>query len=396
MNSIREEKIKRDIKNTMEQTANTIAFAAAETVSVIAFIVVVGYLDGTWKDWIILMATASGIALRYLEKKTGWFQKCAKYFYLSISFWCTCVLIFTNDGKYAAVSQVYFMFLTVSIAYCDIKMVIYCAAITVVSTIGGLIFFPEAMLKVDEFSIWIYILIVFVLAAVLAAIIANRMRLLIEKTRQMKAYEDELVYLEQLQKKEEKHSEFIHNISHYFIAIGELARIENCEEIVELIQELNGKVLQNEGIIYTSHKVLNAILSEKSGEAAEQQTELEVYVEPVPSLDGITDGDLVSMVGNLLDNALEAAGKCEGEKRKISLRIFMEKEGRVCVMKLVNYFVTPPIMKKSAFISTKKNREMHGIGIKSVEKTAKKYGGYLQCLVEGDKFSSILILPVKS
>lgn len=395
MSNTREEKINPNIIKTLEETANTIAFAAAEIISVIAFIVVVGFLDGTLKDWIILFSTASGIVMRLLEKKTNWFKKYAKYLYLSISFWCTCILIITNDGKYAGVSQVYFMFLTVSIAYCDIKMVLYCSAITVVSTVGGLIFFPEAMLKVDDFSIWIFILIVFIIATALAAVIAKRMKLLIEKTRQMKAYEDELVYLEQLQKKEEKHSEFIHNISHYFVAIGELARIENCEQIVELIQELNGKVLQNERIIYTSHKVLNAILSEKSGEALEQQIDLEIYVEPIPGLDGITDGDLVSMVGNLLDNALEAAGKCEGEKRKIRLKIFMEKEGRVCVMKLVNYFVTPPIMKKSSFISTKKNQEKHGIGIKSVEKTAEKYGGYLQCLFEEDKFTSILILPVK-
>lgn len=76
--------------------------------------------------------------------------------------------------------------------------------------------------------------------------------------------------------------------------------------------------------------------------------------------------------------------------------VYMEKEGKCCVIKLDNYFVTPPIIKKSGFIYTKRNQEKHGIGIKSVEKTAKKYGGFLECFVENDKFSSILILPVKS
>ena len=121
----------------------------------------------------------------------------------------------------------------------------------------------------------------------------------------------------------------------------------------------------------------------------------EVYAEPVLKLNHITDGDLVSMIGNLVDNALEATIQCESEKKKISLRIFMEQEGRVCVVKLMNYFVTPPVFEKSGFITNKKNKEMHGIGIKSVKKTAGKYGGYLQCLVDNDKFSAILILPVK-
>ena len=51
------------------------------------------------------------------------------------------------------------------------------------------------------------------------------------------------------------------NINHYFNAIGEMARTENCENIVSMVEELNGMLLQNERIIYTNHKVLNAIVS---------------------------------------------------------------------------------------------------------------------------------------
>ena len=73
----------------------------------------------------------------------------------------------------------------------------------------------------------------------------------------------------------------------------------------------------------------------------------------------------------------------------------MEKEGRVCVVKIVNYYAYPRVRKNTGFISTKKNRELHGIGIKSVKSTAKKYNGYLQCMLEEEKFSSVLILPIE-
>ena len=122
---------------------------------------------------------------------------------------------------------------------------------------------------------------------------------------------------------------------------------------------------------------------------------MDIYVEPFLRLGSISDGDLVAMFGNLLDNAIEAAAQCEDDKRKIIVRIYMENDGKICVVKLVNYFATPRIQHKSGFVSTKKNRELHGIGIKSVEKTAKKYHGYLQCLLEGEKFMTILILGVK-
>lgn len=389
------EKAKLNFLNVEEETVNSIMFVAWVLITVGGFSVVVGFLDGTFKDWTALLITALGIVIRFLEKKTSWFKRYAKYAYMTLPIWCNCVLVIDNEGKFAAVTQAYFLYLTLTIAYYDVKMVICCAGITMVSTIGALVFFPEAMLKLDNPIIWCYIFSVYVLAIIFCAVIANRMRQMLEKTRQMKAYEDELVYLEQLEKKEEKHSEFIHNINHYFMAIGELARVEHCDQIVGLVEELNGKLLRNERIIYTAHKVLNAILSKKSNEAFEKRIETDIYVEPLLRLDGIADSDLVAMLGNLLDNALEAAMQCEDGKRKINVRVYMEKEGKLCVVKVVNYFAYPRVRQKAGFVSTKRNRKQHGIGIKSIESTAKKYGGYLQCIVEQEKFISILILPVK-
>lgn len=386
------EKVELNILNTEEESVNGIMFAAWVFLTVAAFVVVVGFFGGTFKDAVALVVTVIGIIIRILEKKTLWFKPYAKYAYMTLPIWCTCGLVIDNEGKFAAVTQAYFFYLALSIAYYDVKMVFFCAGITMISTAGALAFFPEAMFKLDAPIIWFYIFLIYVGAICFCALIAQRMRQLIEKTRRMKVYEDELVYLEQLEKKEENHSEFIHNINHYFIAIKELARIEHCDQIVNLVQELNGEMLLNERIIYTDYRVLNAILAEKSSEAAEKQIQFDVYVEPMLKLKGIADSDLVAMIGNLIDNALEAAGKCEGEKRKVSVKIFMEREGKVCVMKLVNYFVTPPVRKKTGFMSTKKDRELHGIGIKSVEKTAQKYGGHLQCLTETDQFLAILFL----
>lgn len=386
------EKKELNILNAEEENVNTIMFIAWVFLTVLAFIVVVVFFNGSFRDGIALVVTAIGILIRLLEKRTIWFRKYAKYAYMTLPIWCTIGLVVDNEGKFAAVTQAYFFYLALSIAYCDVKMVLCCAGITMLSTLGALVCFPEAMYKLDSPIIWVYIFLVYIAAICFCVALAQRMRRLLEKTRQMKVYEDELVYLEQLEKKEENHSEFIHNINHYFIAIKELARTEHCEQIVDLVQELNGKMLLNERIIYTNYRVLNAILAEKSSEAAEKLVGLDIYVEPMFKLEGIADCDLVAMVGNLIDNALEAAVKCEGEKRNVSVKIFMEREGKVCVMKFTNYFVTPPIRKKAGFMSTKNDREMHGIGIKSVERAAKLYGGYLQCLIEQDKFSAILCL----
>ena len=388
------DKLKWSLLSLEEAEVNTIMFAAWMFLTIGAFIVVVVILGGPCRDWVALAVTLVGIVIRILEKKTVWFKKYAKYAYLTLPVWCTCGLVLDNEGNFAAVTQAWFFFLSLSVAYYDVKMVIYCASITIVSTLAALIFFPEAMLKLDNYAVWFYIFSVYLMAFYFSVVIARRMNMLLESARQTKAYEDELFYFKQLEEKDEKHSEVIHNINHYFMAIGELARVEHCEQIVHMIEEVNGKLLHNERIIYTTHKILNAVLVEKRNEAFMQQVEYQAYVEPVINLSGIIDGDLAVMLGNLIDNALEAAVKCEEEKRKVSLWVYMEKEGNICVIKVVNNYVEPCVRYKDQFISTKKHHWKHGIGVKSVGNTAQKYGGHLRCLTEDGKFTAILILPV--
>lgn len=128
-----------DIIDT-EKTANSIMFVAWTVITVMALVFVIFFFDETRKDWTALIITVIGIVMRILEKKTTWFPQYAKYGYLTIPFWCTCVLVYTNDGKFAASTQTYFMILMVVIAYHDVKLVFYYSAITIVSTIGALIF----------------------------------------------------------------------------------------------------------------------------------------------------------------------------------------------------------------------------------------------------------------
>lgn len=387
--------MKPSILSIEEERVNFIAFVFCMLASVGAFIVVVGFLGGSYRDGIVLGLTMIGLLIRTLEKRTRWFKKYAKYAYMTGPFWVIWVLVISNDGKFAAATQADFMWLMLSIAYYEVSVVLFCSAVTIISTAGAIVLFPEAMLQLDNLTIWIYIFTIYLLATILAAIIARRMRNLIEQTQKMKMYEDELSYLEQLEEKEEKHGEFIHNINHYFVAIGELAREEHCDQIINLMKELNLNLMQNERTIYTSHRVVNAVLSEKAREALESEINFDVYVEPGIRFGDATDGDLVAMLGNLLDNALEAVKGCTGDKRKIVLRIYMEKEGRLCVVKLVNYFAEKPKRHKSGFISSKRDKGLHGIGIKSVENTVKKYNGYLQCLIDEEMFTAILVLPVK-
>ncbi len=203
----------------------------------------------------------------------------------------------------------------------------------------------------------------------------------------------DLKYYEQIEVLNEKYKEFIHNTNHYLKAIGQLAKGENGDDILGILDELHIELEKNETIVYCDNHTINAVLSEKKMQAAQNQITYDAYVEPCVELNGVTPSDLIIMLGNLLDNAIVAAIECKIE-RKVTVRIFVNCETSHNVIKIVNDYSGNIRMDKGRFITSKKDRELHGIGLESVKNTVKKYGGYLECFTDDMKFTAILILPV--
>lgn len=201
----------------------------------------------------------------------------------------------------------------------------------------------------------------------------------------------DLEYFMQMSENQERHNEFIHNISHYLRTIHQFAQEDDCKSIVKIVGELDSQLVESEMKRYSDYHVLNAILSEKKRQAEKMDVEFDVYVEPGIVLNRVEDIDLIAMLGNLLDNALWAAGNYK-KKSFIKVRIYMQDTGGFCVVKIVNSYSGNIIMNENTFISTKKEKGLHGLGIKSVNRMAEKYGGYLTCKAKGEVFETVLLI----
>ena len=73
----------------------------------------------------------------------------------------------------------------------------------------------------------------------------------------------DLEYYSQVQKLDDKHRAFIHDISHYLKTIGELARENKNSNIISILQDLNIQLENSVLSIYCNNPVVNSILSEK-------------------------------------------------------------------------------------------------------------------------------------
>ncbi|WP_154486646.1 ATP-binding protein [Lactobacillus equicursoris] len=105
-------------------------------------------------------------------------------------------------------------------------------------------------------------------------------------------------------------------------------------------------------------------------------------------LDQIDTMDLCSLLGNSLDNAIEAVSKIpDPEKRLIDLRI-TQKENLV-IYNIRNYTEAQPKLENGALPeSTKKDTSRpHGYGLRSIEQIAKRYNATMNLSVKNNWFS---------
>ena len=80
------------------------------------------------------------------------------------------------------------------------------------------------------------------------------------------------------------------------------------------------------------------------------------------------------MLGNALDNAIEAAGACPEEDRRIEIRMGVKKDALILVVKNP-YAHDLKHSEAGELLSTKKDSQRHGYGLKSIQRTAERYSG---------------------
>ena len=99
------------------------------------------------------------------------------------------------------------------------------------------------------------------------------------------------------------------------------------------------------------------------------------------------------IIGKLLDNAIEACEKNKGEKKWIYLKI--RKRNHMLFIWLENSISKRKKNKINFFQSMKDNKELHGLGMKSIDNVIQKYDGYKEYKVQENQFQIYISLPVK-
>ena len=208
---------------------------------------------------------------------------------------------------------------------------------------------------------------------------------LIEK--RVAAFENEIMqkYYAEVENMYAKMRGWRHDYRHHIQTMKVHAANGEYEEIDRYLEMLDDDLTNVETVIKTGNRMADAILNSKLSLAAEREIQVKAEAKIPVSLT-VSELDLCIIIGNLLDNAIDACMELQVEERLI--RIYMEMKGNYLYFSLIN---TAGGKKKSSFKTTK--GEGHGFGISRLDAVVKKYGGYVTRASEDNAFSTEILLP---
>lgn len=195
---------------------------------------------------------------------------------------------------------------------------------------------------------------------------------------------------ELLQKNYEELRQFRHDIKNKILIIKQMLDKNDTERIYEYISQMTRKLDNTKVHSQSGNIVLDSIINYKLSKAEEQGVRVKANI-AIPSKINIEDDDIVIILGNLLDNAIEATARLKGDKY-IEVNFEYNKD---CVFIIVKNNYDNVINIVNGSIQTRKKDDvLHGIGLKSVEAALKRYDGVINYEHNPDEFVVNVILYV--
>lgn len=165
--------------------------------------------------------------------------------------------------------------------------------------------------------------------------------------------------------------------------------VEALEEIDLKLDYLIGEVLSEEFLEYTKNIRLNKFLNYKVIQIKKHNIDFEVKTN-VRESSNIDETSMYIILGNAIDNAIQNYNNVKSDEKKIKIKIIEESDNLLIR-------ITNPYNKKLEFeneipITSKNDKVMHGIGLKSIKKIVEDKNGYFKINTHNYIFSLEIVL----
>ncbi|WP_198018510.1 sensor histidine kinase [Sedimentibacter sp. B4] len=181
---------------------------------------------------------------------------------------------------------------------------------------------------------------------------------------------------------------FKHDMKNHLAVLKLLFEKNEYNEAMKHIEQMTDAIITAKEYAQSGNVIIDSILNYKLQEAVHNGISVSLELN-IPEQLNITSFDMSVILGNLLDNAINACSKLEKDKR-LDIKI-KYKRGRL-ITKISNTYNGNLKYIGDNLITSNEDKENHGIGIKNIKFVLDKYNGEMEIEHTEDVFTVILLM----
>lgn len=187
----------------------------------------------------------------------------------------------------------------------------------------------------------------------------------------------------------ENQKRMLHDYSNQLTCIQGLIKEGKYPEAKKYAESLNNKFLEGMDVIDVNNTIINIILNQKYRQAKARKINILFQVNDLSDV-WLEEQDMIILLSNLLDNAIEACEKVNGDR---IIKFKMIKEKQQLVISVQNSINIIYQNKDGEVQTNKKEKERHGIGLKNIQSITEFYHGMGKYHFDESNFFYTILFP---
>lgn len=181
-----------------------------------------------------------------------------------------------------------------------------------------------------------------------------------------------------------------HDMKNHILALQVLVQRNEAEETNKYLDSMKNFMTNPEEYVKTGNDTVDSLLNYKIQKANEVLNVVETKIS-IPEQLCLRSFDLNVLLGNLLDNAIDASMQTEEKKLKITLKL----DKGILFLNICNSCQRIADGRNDFWETTKEDKVNHGIGLKNVRRIVEKYHGDITFLYENGSVETNVMMYVK-
>ena len=224
-----------------------------------------------------------------------------------------------------------------------------------------------------------YLIVIFLLLVILIIVI------LYDDTKAQLKLKD--IYLESMDAENKRviklyreREKMYHDFKNHLLVLEGFLQSGDIEQYQVYMEQIRKPFLQKPGECRSGHSIIDLIVNYKVWEARQQDIQVNCKVFGYINFQlQMANEDACSLMGNLWDNAIEACAKLPIEKRWIDFTLQIRPEK--ILLEIKNPVLEFPDQVDGKLRTTKKNKQYHGVGTRTIKNITEQYNGYFNYVI---------------